>query len=139
VRDDVHDGARVTDAFGDTDGDDGEARVDRFVGGDALQIGVNDAARDRMPLDLSDEHGLALAAAIGERDDRISSGAMKQFVKSMGVERQMLGDGAMTVEHGWDFSGRTERLRSGRTELGTLLDGELELFSSHGFLYKRGA
>ncbi len=43
---DVHHGAGVPDAVGDADRDDGEARLDRFVGGDALQIGVHDAAGD---------------------------------------------------------------------------------------------
>ena len=60
VRDDVHDGAGVADAFGDADGDDREPRVDRFVGRNALQIGVDDASRDGMALDLAHQRGLAL-------------------------------------------------------------------------------
>ena len=41
VRDDVHHGAEVPDALGDADRNDRQPRGDRFVGRDALQVGVD--------------------------------------------------------------------------------------------------
>jgi hypothetical protein len=49
----------------------------------------------------------------------------------------VLGHDAMPVKHGWNFAGGAQRLRAGRTKLGAPLDGEVQFFASHGFLYKR--
>ena len=47
------------------------------------------------------------------------------------------GDDAVSVEHRRNLPGRAQRMRAGRAELLRVLDGEIELFSGHGFLYKR--
>ena len=109
VRDDVHHGARVPNALGDADGNDCEPRVDRLVRRNALQVGVDDAARNGMALNLADEHRLNLAAA-GQRDDRVASRAMNQFVERVRVEREMLGNDAVPVEHRGEFTGRAQAL-----------------------------
>ena len=137
VRDDVHHGTRVANAIGDADGYDRKPGFDRFIGRDALEIGMNHASRDGVTLDLAHERGLSFTSALGERDDRVTPGAMNKLLEGVGVNRDMLGYDAMPVEHRWDLSGRAQCLGSGCAEFLSSLDGELEVFCSHGFLYKR--
>ena len=59
------------------------------------------------------------------------------FFECVSVNREVLGSDAMPVEHRWKFSGRAQGLRPGRAEFLPPFDGELEVFCSHGFLYKR--
>ncbi len=139
VRDDVHDGAGVPNAFGDADGDDREPRIDRFVGRNALEIGVDDPPRDGMTLDLAHEHGLPLPAAVGQRDDGIASRTMDQLFEGMRVDGDVLGDYAVPVEDRRKLPGRAQRVRAGRAELLAVLDRKVELFIRHGFLYRRTA
>ncbi len=106
VRDDVHHGAGGSHSLGDADRNDRESRVDRFVGGDALEIGVHDAPRDGMGLDLAHERSLPLSCTVRERDDRITPGAMDQVFELARAQRKMLGDDAVPVKDGRHFAGR---------------------------------
>ena len=90
-----------------------------------------------MPLDLAHEGRLVLACAVGQGEDRVTPGAMNQLFEIMRVHSEVLGHDAVPVEHRRDLARGAKRLCAGRAELGTLLDGQRELFSSHGFLYKR--
>ena len=98
---------------------------------------MDDAARDRMALDLADERGLALAAAVGQRDDRVAPGAVHQVFEGARVERECSGDDAVPVEHRRNLAGRAQRVRSGRAELRAPLDGEVESLLATASFYKR--
>ena len=77
------------------------------------------------------------AAAVGEREDRVAAGAMDQLFEGVRVDGDVLGDRAVPVEHRRKLAGRAQRMCAGRAELLAVLDGKVELFIGHGFLYKR--
>src|SRR5579862_2428777 len=87
-----------------------------------------------MACNFADERGLSLARPVGQRNDRIAPGVMKQILESPRVQRKVLGDDAVTVKHGGHLPDCAQVLCAGRAEPATLLDGEFELFTGHGFL-----
>ena len=120
VGDHIHDGAGVSNALGNPDGYDREPRVDRFVGRNPLKIGVYDAARDRMALNLAHQCGLPFAAAVGERQNRVAAGAMNHLFEGPRVDGDVLGDRAVSIKYRRNLARRSQRLCSGGAEL---LDG----------------
>ena len=62
---------------------------------------------------------------------------MQHVLERVGVDGDVLGGRAVPVEHGGDLAGSPERLGARRAEFCSMLDGELKLFISHGYLYKR--
>ena len=122
VGDHVHHGAHLLDAHGNANRHDCQSGADRFVGGDALQIGMNDASRDRVGLHLADQSRLRLLPVVGQRDDGVASGTVQQFLERVGVHGDMIGNGPVPEDDRRHLPARAQRLRTGRSEFGAMFD-----------------
>ena len=80
------------------------AQRDLLAGDELLEIDVNDAALERVALDLADQRRGDLAAD-GELDDGAAGDLREELLDVAGVERQRLRLAAVAVDDGGDFAG----------------------------------
>src|ERR1700693_6653088 len=79
---DVHDAARVPHAVGDADRHDRQRSADGLALADALQVRVNDAARNRIALHLAHERGIFLRTVDRDAQQAVLSARVQQIVES---------------------------------------------------------
>ena len=76
----------------------GKRRDDRFVGRDALQIGVEDAPRDRIGLHVAHERRLLLCAPPVSVMIALRPRAMEQLFERVRVDGDVIGSGTVSVD-----------------------------------------
>src|SRR5947209_15204633 len=82
VEHDVHNAAEAAHALRRSRGDDGKSGLDGFVGGDALQVDVYDAPRDRIDLHFTKKCRIHALTVHRERDQRRARASMQYVVES---------------------------------------------------------
>ena len=129
--DHVHHAAEIANAFGCADEHDRQRRGDLLGCGDALQVGVDHAARDRIALHVADQRGVLGAVVERNFEQLVLAPAVEQFVERSRVDFDREGRLAVAVERAGNAARFAHRRRCGRAGSCAGLDDERRVCGSH--------